>query len=1257
MTDTTVKFGLLVSMFQAMLRDRTAAKKRKRFRTFLDRVYTDREYFSAVRLILPGLDRERGTYGLKESTLATCVVDALGLAKDSPDALRLVNWRKGGSRSGANAGNFALIAAEVLQCRQGMVSGGLTIRELNNLLDQLASTENRGEKAVILSSLIKKTNALEMKWILMIILKDLKLGISEKSIFHEFHPDAEDLFNVTCDLKLVCEKLKDHTQRQKKQDIEVGKPVRPQLATRVGDATTAWKKLHGKHVVVECKFDGDRIQIHKNGEEIHFFSRNFLEHPEYAHGISNVIVQNIQVQRCILDGEMLVWDMAAQHFAEFGSNQQIAKAAKEGLESNRQFFPDIAFDILYVGDTSVIHQSLMERHSLLQKVVKPVKGRLEILVPDGGINDHRPPGRGRGRWRKGRGRRGGSRRKRKDEEVVWRKRRERRGHGGGRRRERGSGLREAGIDRQLHEENEKGQPFWSTVAYNVEDVERFFKDTIENRDEGIVLKDLGSKWEPGDRGGKWLKLKPDYIHAGGYFGSGRRGGEVSQFLVGLAELSDHTSYPKRFISFCRVGSGLSNDDLNALVAKLKPYFRKNEYPKRVPHFYEVTNNSKERPDVWIESPDKSIVISITSDIRTVKSEVFAAPYGLRFPRITRVRYDKPWYECLDVQSFMELVQSSNGNTRRADDGGLQNENPKHTRNTRRGERKKVTVVPAHCIQTDTSDVREETFIFANMLDFVNIPPSYSVDYFHKVVVENGGTFSMNLNDSVTHGIAAEKKGIRYQTEALYGSMPNIFIMNIAGIKYQAAVHHGDVIHYSWVLDCCKQKRLLHLQPKYFLFFAGPSRKKFLEEFDAFSDHYYWDLDVTDIKQIFSNIVGLENSYRVEYYRKKYCPVESLCLFRGCCIYFFKALPIIFPLIHRHLLHGKKLHIVRYQWLEDSVKKAKKLPEDPYNLKPDSLEDLEVDKSEHGLPASTSNTENQSVSTLLDKYETGKRARPLQRDKGKGNPRSVRRMRARIGNRPAKIDREESVSSDSAVETGREEALDEHGLPASTSNTENQSVSTLLDKYETGKRARPLQRDKGKGNPRSVRRMRARIGNRPAKIDREESVSSDSAVETGREEALESGKYNNIMGEGESANDNMRIEGESAKTCESLGGTLVVWGQTGSEDMHPAELHKKQDSDVGSDTMHVIEDCLGEGERLEQMVDPLHAMLLDMVPSLSQRNVEGESCILGGEKQQPQDINANPVKKVDGEEKLNVDANPVKKKVSYKDVAGQLLEDW
>lgn len=49
---------------------------------------------------------------------------------------------------------------------------------------------------------------------------------------------------------------------------------------------------------------------------------------------------------------------------------------------------DVAFDILYFGDTSLIHQTLKERHEILCKIVRPVKGRLEILVPNAGINSY-----------------------------------------------------------------------------------------------------------------------------------------------------------------------------------------------------------------------------------------------------------------------------------------------------------------------------------------------------------------------------------------------------------------------------------------------------------------------------------------------------------------------------------------------------------------------------------------------------------------------------------------------------------------------------------------------------------------------------------------------------------------------------------------------------------------------------------------------------------------------------------------------------
>ena len=45
----------------------------------------------------------------------------------------------------------------------------------------------------------------------------MRFGMSEKTILRTFHPDAEDLFNVTCDLKGLCFKLSDRAQRTKRQ--------------------------------------------------------------------------------------------------------------------------------------------------------------------------------------------------------------------------------------------------------------------------------------------------------------------------------------------------------------------------------------------------------------------------------------------------------------------------------------------------------------------------------------------------------------------------------------------------------------------------------------------------------------------------------------------------------------------------------------------------------------------------------------------------------------------------------------------------------------------------------------------------------------------------------------------------------------------------------------------------------------------------------------------------------------------------------
>lgn len=152
-----------------------------------------------------------------------------------------------------------------------------------------------------------------------------------------------------------------------------------------------------------------------------------------------------------------------------------------------------------------------------------------------------------------------------------------------------------------------------------------------------------------------------------------------------------------------------------------------------------------------------------------------------------------------------------------------------------------------------------------------------------MVVENGGKFSMNLNNSVTHCIAAESSGMSsllYRWLLLFQSKSMTLSSTISGIKYQAAKRQRDVIHFSWVLDCCSRNILLPLQPKwalttfsyhinplwvpcalislsndkatfwrYFLHLTDASRTKLQDEIDEFSDSYFFDLDLEGLKQV------------------------------------------------------------------------------------------------------------------------------------------------------------------------------------------------------------------------------------------------------------------------------------------------------------------------------------------------------------------------------------------------------------------------
>ena len=125
-----------------------------------------------------------------------------------------------------------------------------------------------------LTKLLRNMGPVESKWMMRIILKEMRIGLSETSLFSVFHPDAEQLFNVTSSLKRVCEDLIDPNKSLGEIEIKLFTPFRPMLADRIL-VNKVVQMISSNSFYVETKMDGERVQLHKN-VRLHVYPQHFL---------------------------------------------------------------------------------------------------------------------------------------------------------------------------------------------------------------------------------------------------------------------------------------------------------------------------------------------------------------------------------------------------------------------------------------------------------------------------------------------------------------------------------------------------------------------------------------------------------------------------------------------------------------------------------------------------------------------------------------------------------------------------------------------------------------------------------------------------------------------------------------------------------------------------------------------------------------------------------------------------------------------
>lgn len=487
--------------------------------------------YPLVRLMVPSSDKSRASYGIQERTIGDLYIKALGITDASTDAREIKDW-KTNKLEGVAEDVSEFIYLAVNKRLGGVKTIVHTIKDVNDLLDDFAKTrggggrfgsrqvdqkdtdkedksKGKGDSAALTllkERVVMKFPALEQKWLIRIILANspstgMKIGIKCDSILNHYNPASLEKYNECCDLRKA---LEEWGMRA----IVVGESFKPMLSKYLGDTSklgmigTAVEAMGKNPFVIDTKIDGERFCYHfqrvSGGKpQISSFSRNCNSSSDLFRPLNEDIARCLPswVDKIIIDGEVVGWDLEEHHIASFGSIVTLAKM-EGGMSNNRLEnmkgdntgeLPDdlgskrfclklLAFDIVYLAG-------------------KPLDG-LESIMKEGANDVERRFGI-----------------KLTEEQKA--------GLVPGRLTHLPLALRRLLLRRALQEKEDRVEFCENEEVISVDNVTRCrelsrqFERIVMRNEEGVVVKDLSSGYILGEasrqsKTAPWVKLKPDY---------------------------------------------------------------------------------------------------------------------------------------------------------------------------------------------------------------------------------------------------------------------------------------------------------------------------------------------------------------------------------------------------------------------------------------------------------------------------------------------------------------------------------------------------------------------------------------------------------------------------------------------------------------------------------------------------------------------------------------------------------------------------
>lgn len=258
----------------------------------------------------------------------------------------------------------------------------LTVQRVYETLDKMAKASGSGAvdtKTALLAGILADATPKEAKYIMRTVTGNLRLGIADMTVLDalaiaygggkEARELVERAYNISSDLGRVAKTVAERgLEGIKEFRVIVGEPIRPMLAERLSSPEEILEKLGGK-CVVEYKYDGERVQIHKNGGDVILFSRRLENISSQYPDAVELVKKHVKAKTAILEAECVAIDLDTGEMKPF--QELMHRRRKYEIEKAIEEYPVslFMFDALYVDGKDLTLEPYPKRRKMLEKTI------------------------------------------------------------------------------------------------------------------------------------------------------------------------------------------------------------------------------------------------------------------------------------------------------------------------------------------------------------------------------------------------------------------------------------------------------------------------------------------------------------------------------------------------------------------------------------------------------------------------------------------------------------------------------------------------------------------------------------------------------------------------------------------------------------------------------------------------------------------------------------------------------------------------